>query len=49
MVQVDASRPLFAVVLASNVASVRALLRNGFIPVREEQSEDGPEVVLRLG
>ena len=49
MVQVDASRPLFALVLASNVASVRALQRNGFVVVREDSSEDGPEVVLRLG
>lgn len=49
MVRVDTSRPLFATVLVSNVASVRALSRNGFAPVREQMSDDGPEVVLRLG
>lgn len=49
MVQVDASRPIFATVLASNVASVKALSRNGFVPVREQKSNDGPELVLRLG
>lgn len=49
MVRVDTSRPLFATVLVSNVASVRALSRNGFVPVREQMSDDGPEVVLRLG
>ncbi|MBI5514284.1 MAG: GNAT family N-acetyltransferase [Deltaproteobacteria bacterium] len=49
MVQVDASRPIFATVLVSNIASVKALARNGFIPVREQRSNDGPEVVLRLG
>lgn len=49
MVALDASRPLYAVVLASNVASVKALQRNGFVHAREQMSDDGPEVVLRLG
>ncbi len=49
MVQLDASRPIFARALASNVASVKALRRNGFVPVRAQPSDDGPEVVLRLG
>lgn len=49
MVQLDGTRPLFATVLASNVASVKALLRNGFVAVREQMASDGIEVVLRLG
>lgn len=49
MVHLDTSRPIFATVLASNVASVKALQRNGFVAVREQASEDGREVVLRLG
>jgi RimJ/RimL family protein N-acetyltransferase len=49
MVQLDATRPIFATVLATNVASVRALTRNGFVLAREQASSDGPEVVLRLG
>lgn len=49
MTRVDASRPLFATVLVSNIASVKALSRNGFVPVRAQRSDDGPEVVLRLG
>lgn len=49
MVLLDTTRPLFATVLVRNVASVRALQRNGFVPVREQRSDDGPEVVLRLG
>ena len=49
MVQLDVSRPIYATVLASNVASVKALSRSGFVPAREQMSDDGPEVVLRLG
>lgn len=49
MVALDASRPIFATVLASNVASEKALRRNGFVHARTQDSDDGPEVVLRLG
>ncbi len=49
MVELDAARPIYATVLASNVASVKALQRNGFVSAREQMSGDGPEVVLRLG
>jgi RimJ/RimL family protein N-acetyltransferase len=48
MIQVDAHRPLLAVVLTSNVASVKALLRNGFAVIRTQDSTDGPETVLGL-
>lgn len=48
MVALDPSRPLFATVLARNVASLKVLSRNGFVPVEDQMSDDGPEVVLRL-
>jgi RimJ/RimL family protein N-acetyltransferase len=49
MLLLDPSRPLFATVLASNVASQKVLARNGFVAFQEQPSSDGPEVVLRLG
>jgi 2-hydroxychromene-2-carboxylate isomerase/RimJ/RimL family protein N-acetyltransferase len=49
MLRLDPARPLFATVLASNIASRKVLARNGFVAFRDQPSSDGPEVVLRLG
>jgi len=48
MLRLDPARPLFATVLASNIASRKVLARNGFVAFRDQPSSDGPEVVLRL-
>ena len=48
MLHLDETRPLFATVLASNLASLRALRRNGFTLSGAQESNDGPEVVLRV-
>lgn len=48
MLRLDPARPLFATVLARNVASQKVLARNGFVAFRDQASDDGPEVVLRL-
>lgn len=50
LVRMVDARPLYAHVVASNVASIRVLEKNGFVEAERHEAEDGfIELVMELG